>query len=69
MDFRFPIFHQPVETMPELLFLLLIVPPLTGYVARSRGRSFWGWFALACILPIVSYAIVIFLSDKSTHKE
>lgn len=55
--------------MPELLFLLLIVPPLTGYVARSRGRSFWGWFALACILPIVSYAIVIFLSDKSTHKE
>lgn len=50
--------------MPEILFLFPIIALMTGYVARTRGRSFWGWFAFSCVLPIVSFAILLFLRDK-----
>ncbi len=55
--------------MPELLFLFPVIALITGYVARTRGRSFWGWFALSCVLPIIAFAILLFLRDKHTSDE
>lgn len=49
-----------------LLLLLLPVAGLVGlafttaYCAQSHGRSFWLWFALGAVLPIVSF-IALFL--------
>ncbi|MDJ1471775.1 hypothetical protein QNI19_29955 [Cytophagaceae bacterium DM2B3-1] len=48
-----------------LLGMMFMVPLVTGYVANSRGRSFWKWFGIACVLPVVSFAVLIFLPDKS----
>ncbi len=45
---------------------ILIVPTICGYYAHTHGRSFWLWFAIGCMLPIVSYIILLLLPDK-TH--
>lgn len=45
---------------------VLIVPGICGYYAHTHGRSFWLWFAIGCILPIISYVILLLLPDK-TH--
>ena len=57
----------------ELLALVLLVPAslpgvLTGYCARSYGRSFWLWFALGALAPGVSLAVlIVLLSRKELH--
>lgn len=35
-----------------------VLPLITGYCAVSHGRSFWLWFALGWLLPIVSFFIL-----------
>ncbi|SHK68743.1 hypothetical protein [Hymenobacter psychrotolerans] len=35
------------------------LPLLTGYCAASYGRSFWLWFALGWLLPIVSFFVLV----------
>ena len=37
------------------------IPIVTGYCAASRGRSFWLWFALGWVLPIVSFLLLFAL--------
>lgn len=37
------------------------IPITTGYCAHSYGRSFWLWFALGWLLPIVSFFILFAL--------
>jgi len=37
------------------------IPILTGYCAASHGRSFWLWFALGWVLPIVSFMLLLAL--------
>ena len=57
----------------ELLILVLLVPAslpgvLTGYCARSHGRSFWLWFALGALAPGISMAaLVLLLARKELH--
>ena len=57
----------------ELLALVLLVPAslpgvLTGYCARSHGRSFWLWFALGALGPGVSLAVlIVLLTRKELH--
>ncbi len=57
----------------ELLALVLLVPAslpgvLTGYCARSYGRSFWLWFALGALVPGVSLAVLVaLLSRQELH--
>lgn len=40
---------------------LLTVALTSGYCARSHGRSFWLWFALSLVLPVVSYFVLFTL--------
>ncbi|WP_223650761.1 hypothetical protein [Hymenobacter psoromatis] len=53
--------------MPLLDIILMMaagisfIPIVTGYCAASRGRSFWVWFALGWLLPIVSFLLLFAL--------
>jgi uncharacterized membrane protein YhaH (DUF805 family) len=38
-----------------------VLPLLTGYCAASYGRSFWLWFGLGWVLPILSFLILFTL--------
>ncbi|MDU0372787.1 hypothetical protein ACFPAF_20475 [Hymenobacter endophyticus] len=44
-----------------LLAGLLMVAFTSAYCARSHGRSFWLWFALSLVLPVVSYFVLFAL--------
>lgn len=48
----------------ELLPLLLLHPPISGYYAKSKGHSFWLWFMMGLFLPIISNVILYFIKDK-----
>jgi hypothetical protein len=48
----------------ELLPLLLLHPPISGYYAKSKGHSFWFWFVMGLLLPVISNVILYFLKDK-----
>ncbi|UYZ63850.1 hypothetical protein [Hymenobacter weizhouensis] len=43
------------------LFAMSLLPLTTGYCAYSYGRSFWLWFVLGWLLPIVSFFILFAL--------
>jgi phosphotransferase system glucose/maltose/N-acetylglucosamine-specific IIC component len=49
----------------DMLFVVAVaisfIPILTGYCAQSRGRSFWLWFALGWLLPLVSFFLLFAL--------
>ncbi|MDZ4839991.1 MAG: hypothetical protein SGJ04_08295 [Bacteroidota bacterium] len=54
----------------ELLALLLLVyfvitPLVAGHYADTHGHSFWLWWGLGLVLPVVSIFILLFLPDKS----
>jgi len=53
-----------------LVFLafLFSIPAITAYFAHSHGRSFWLWFAIGCILPIISNFIIAYLCHKEAIK-
>ncbi|MCC3159040.1 hypothetical protein LJ737_17485 [Hymenobacter sp. 15J16-1T3B] len=38
---------------------LSLLPLLTGYCACSYGRSFWLWFALGWVLPLLSFYLLL----------
>ncbi|MET4105085.1 hypothetical protein [Hymenobacter sp. UYP22] len=40
---------------------LLTVALTSGYCARSHGRSFWLWFVMSLVLPVVSYFMLFAL--------
>lgn len=42
----------------------LSVPLVTGYFAKTRGRSFVFWFALCLVLPFISMFILMCLPEK-----
>jgi hypothetical protein len=48
---------------------LLIFAPITGYIAASRGRSFWRWFGLGMVLPFVSMFVALFVAMRSQWAE
>jgi len=43
------------------LFAFSVLPLLTGYCAASYGRSFWRWFALGWVFPILSFLVLFTL--------
>ena len=49
----------------DMIFVMVVaisfIPILTGYCAQSRGRSFWLWFALGWLLPLVSFFLLFAL--------
>jgi hypothetical protein len=44
-----------------LLVLILdaLLALITGYVAYSRGRSFWRWFLFGMVLPFASIFVAL----------
>ncbi|MDQ3108904.1 MAG: hypothetical protein M3R17_03325 [Bacteroidota bacterium] len=57
--------------MPILSFLfsiLFFVPLTSAFFACSLGRSFWKWFAIGCVLPLVSVFILWFLPEIKEKK-
>ena len=44
-----------------MVAVMSFIPIMTGYCANSRGRSFWLWFALGWLLPIVSFLLLFAL--------
>ena len=53
----------------DMLFVVAVaisfIPILTGYCAHSRGRSFWLWFALGWLLPLVSFFLLFALIARN----
>jgi hypothetical protein len=43
--------------------IIFCVPLTSAFFARSLGRSFWKWFAIGCVLPLVSVFILWFLPE------
>ncbi|MDQ7949006.1 MAG: hypothetical protein REI78_15815 [Pedobacter sp.] len=56
--------------MPEILLLCVLLIPqvVAGLYAKSIGRSFWTWFFLSFIIPIISLVILLFLDKDKKEK-
>ncbi len=56
--------------MPELLLLCFMLIPqiVAGVFANSQGRSFWFWFFISFLIPIISL-IVLLIIDKKKEEE
>jgi hypothetical protein len=56
--------------MPELLLLCVMLIPQTvaGVYANSMGKSFWFWFFISFLIPIISL-IVLLLLDNDKNEE
>ena len=50
-----------VDVLLVMVVAISFIPIMTGYCAASRGRSFWLWFALGWLLPIVSFLLLFAL--------
>jgi len=53
--------------MPELLVLcFMLIPQLVaGVFAASQGRSFWFWFFISFLIPIVSLIVLLIIDKKN----
>lgn len=56
--------------MPELLLLcVMLIPQLVaGIFAKNMDRSFWFWFFISFLIPIVSLIILLLLDKKETQR-
>jgi len=50
------------------LAFLFAIPAITGYFAYSHGRSFWLWFTIGCLLPVIANFIIAYLCRKEALK-
>ncbi|MET4142609.1 hypothetical protein [Pedobacter sp. UYP1] len=57
--------------MAELLLLIGLILPQTiaGIFAKSQGRSFWFWFFISFLIPIISLVVLLFLDDKRVDSD
>ncbi|TKC12578.1 hypothetical protein FA048_02880 [Pedobacter polaris] len=56
--------------MPELLLLcVMLIPQLVaGVYAKSMDKSFWFWFFISFLIPIVSLIVLLFLDKDKEGK-
>ena len=54
--------------MPEILLICVLMIPQTvaGILAKSMGRSFFFWFFISFLIPIISLIVLLFLEDKGS---
>lgn len=54
--------------MPEfILVFVLIIPQLAaGLYARSIGKSFWFWFLISFIIPVISLIVLLIIDNKES---
>jgi|GEM_PF-455830 len=52
--------------MPEiLLFCFLLIPQIVaGVYAHSIGKSFWFWFFISFLIPIISLVVLLVIDNK-----
>ncbi len=52
--------------MPEiLLFCFLMIPQIVaGVYAHSIGKSFWFWFFISFLIPIISLVVLLVIDSK-----
>jgi len=53
--------------LATLFGIISFVPLITAFFARSQGRPFWKWYAVGCVLPLVSVFILFFLDEKKAE--
>lgn len=53
-----------MEAILPFLIIGFILPVAVGYYANSIGRSFWLWWFLSMILPIISMVILLLMKAK-----
>lgn len=56
--------------MPEIVLLAVVLIPqfVAGVYAKSIGKSFWFWFFISFLIPIISLIVLLFL-DKSSGEQ
>jgi|GEM_PF-3745098 len=52
-----------ISDIPVLLTPLLL-PLLSGIMAKTFGRKFWTWYLIGIPLPLISSIILLCLPDK-----
>ena len=57
-----------MDVLIGLLGAIFALPILTGYMAYSYNRSFWLWFVLAMVLPIISWILLVILIWQDERK-
>lgn len=50
-----------IDMLLVMVVAISFIPIMTGYCAYSHGRSFWLWFALGWLIPIVSFLLLLAL--------
>ncbi|MBB2150446.1 hypothetical protein [Pedobacter gandavensis] len=55
--------------MPEILLICVLLIPQTvaGVLAKSMGKSFWFWFFISFLIPIISLIVLLFMDEKETE--
>jgi uncharacterized paraquat-inducible protein A len=53
----------------EYLLLGLFFPLATGIIGRRKGSSFWLWFAVGVVLPVIGLAAVILYRFEKAEPE
>ena len=59
----FELFFAPVAI--GLLFAFQLI---AGVIAKNNGRSFWFWFFISFIIPVISIIILFILPDLRPDK-
>jgi hypothetical protein len=50
----------------EYLLLGIFFPLATGYIGKRKGSSFWIWFAVGVVLPVIGLiAVLLYRFDKA----
>lgn len=57
--------------MPELILIaVLIIPQLVaGIYAKSIGKSFWFWFLISFLIPVISLGVLLFLDKNKKERK
>ena len=48
-----------------ILMIPFILPMIAGLMAKSYGRSFWTWFLIGVLLPLIANIILLCLPDRT----
>jgi hypothetical protein len=56
--------------MPELLLLCFMLIPqiVAGVYAHSIGKSFWFWFFISFLIPIISLIVLLIIDNKKSKE-
>ncbi|MXV14216.1 hypothetical protein [Hufsiella ginkgonis] len=48
-----------------VIFIIFSQQIIAGLMAKSMGRSFWFWFGIAFLLPVIAVIILAMKEDKN----